>query len=222
MRRYVTCLFTLLASLEAGEPRLSFEKVVRYSETVSGNEIEVALHQGEYDFSRHEITKHVVSEDRRELIKPAAVDGVSFAGTEGHSPFNPHAESLELITINDINLSWNGEKVSVSKELHVNLLGLTLRRDCIQFIPRPSGEELLIQATGGDGGSGYLVSLVLRKNGTHTQYECGYCEDGLRPFPYKIEKIVGKDEMGRQIVESFDWLEGSEQVVPPKSDRAGG
>jgi len=204
--------FLLIICMADAKPKISLETVMQYTETVNENQIEVFIHQGEYDFSQHNLTKEIVSKDGKELIREAAVDGVNFAGTEGMSPFSNQENSLKLITINDIKLTWNGEQISVSKKLHINLVGLTLRRDCIQFIPSPSGEELLIQATGGDGGSSYLVSLVLRKNGMHTQYECSYYENDLPIFPYRIEKTIGKDKEGRLIVEKFNWLPDPDQT----------
>ena len=59
-----------------------------------------------------------------------------------------------------------------------------------------------------------VVSLVLRKNGKHQQYECGYCGSGLRPFPYEIEEPFGVDEQGRTIIETFLWLD-------PRAGKAG-
>ena len=202
--RIILILLSLIHIAHA-QPKVSFEKVVRYSNNVNGNRIEITIHQGIYDFTKHKIAKEVI--DKNEFIREAKVDNVNFAGTEGLSPFGVNTQSFELITINKIELIWNGVKIKVPKNLHINLIGLTLRADCIQFIPRPSGEEILIQATGGDGGASFLTSIVLRRNGKHKQYENGYWEGGLRPHPYIIEEITGTDDKGRIIVNQLNWLE---------------
>jgi hypothetical protein len=202
--------FMLLGSVAIAEQSISFEKVVRYEETVAGNRIEVVIHQKKFDFSKYKLTGGTGNGDG-----PARIDGVEIAGTDGNSPARRGGWPV-VETIAEIDLKWNGKPVSVPKLLHVNLLQLSLDEGCIQFIPRPSGEELLIQATGGDGGGSYLVSLVLRKNGKHKQYEAGYCESGLRPYPYMIEEFGKADSDGVEVKE-FPWLEPR-----PKSDAATG
>ncbi len=198
----------LLSSMSRAQQNISFEKVVRYEETVAGNHIEVVIHQKKFDFSGFKLTGS--AEGSKE---PAKINGIEIAGTDGRSPAGWKGWPL-METIAEIELRWNGKQVHVPKLLHVNLLRLSLDSGSIQFIPRPNGEEMLIQALGGDGGASYLVSLVLRKNGHHKQYEAGYWEDGLRSHPYMI------NEYGRKLkdnveVESFSWLKppaGAEDV----------
>ncbi len=205
--KHLAIAWLSLACIASAQSTVHFEKIVRYREVVAGQTIEVAIHQKPFDFSGCELTG---GENTGEVAK---LDGVEVAGTDGGSPSGmtgwPVVESIA-----EIELKWNGKSIPVPKQVHINLFNLTLRDDRIQFIPRPAGDELLIQATGGDGGASYLVSLVLRKNGKHKQYECGYCESGLRAFPYEIEEPVGIDEEGRTIIETFTWLE-------PKAEQAG-
>ena len=196
-----------LACTAVAQPTVQFEKVVRYHEIISGQEIEVTIHQRPFDFSNCKLTG---GENTGESAK---LDGIDVAGTDGGSPKQitgwPKVESIA-----EIELKWNGKSIPVPKQIHINLFNLTLDHDRIQFVPRPSGDELLIQATGGDGGASYLASLVLRKDGKHKQYECGYCESGLRSFPYEIEEQIGVDEKGRAIINTFTWLE-------PKAEQGG-
>lgn len=190
----------LLGSKVMAEGNISFEKVVYYQETVADNRIEVVIHQKKFDFSKYKLSGGINGSDG-----PAKINGVRIAGTDGKSPASWTGWPV-VETVAEIDLRWNGKQVPVPELLHVNLLQLSLDEGRIQFIPRPNGEELLIQATGGDGGASYLVSLVLRKNGKHKQYEADYCESGLRPFPYMIEEIVKEDSDGVHI-EEFPWLE---------------
>ncbi len=207
--KYFALALLALASTAFAQSSVHFEKIVRYHEVVSGQTIEVAIHQKPFDFSGCKLTG---GENTGEVAK---LDGVEVAGTDGGSPSRitgwPVVESIA-----EIELKWNGKSIPVPKQVYINLFNLTLDDESIQFIPRPSGDEMLIQATGGDGGASYLVSLVLRKDGKHKQYESGYCESGLRPFPYEIEEPVGVDEQGRTIIKTFTWLEPkAEQAVPP-------
>jgi hypothetical protein len=206
--KYLATTWLSLACIALAQSTVHFEKTVRYREVVSGQTIEVAIHQKPFDFSGCKLTG---GENTGEVAK---LDGVKVAGTDGRSPSRitgwPVVESVA-----EIELKWNGKSIPVPKEVHINLFNLTLSDDSIQFIPRPNGTELLIQATGGDGGASYLVLLVLRKNGKHRQYECGYCESGLRAFPYEIEESVGIDDKGRTVIKTFTWLE-------PKAEQNGG
>jgi hypothetical protein len=196
---WLSLVYTALA-----QSSVQFEKIVRYREVVSGQTIEVAIHQKPFDYSGCKLTG---GENTGEVAK---LDGVEVAGTDGRSPSRITGWPV-VQSIAEIELKWNGKAIPVPKRVHINLFHLTLSDDRIQFIPRPAGDELLIQATGGDGGASYLVSLVLRKDGKHQQYECGYCESGLRPFPYEIEEPVGVDEQGRTIIKTFTWLEPKEE-----------
>lgn len=200
-RKVKTCLLclALLNSLSIAQQSISFEKAVRYEETVAGSRIEVVIHQKKFDFSGYKLAGGVEGSE-----EPACINGIEIAGTDGRSPAGWAGWPI-METIAEIELRWNGKQVPVPKLLHINLLRLSLNPGSIQFIPRPNGEELLIQALGGDGGASYLVSLVLRKNGHHKQYEAGYWEDGLRPHPYMIEEIVGRQKDGVEI-NSFPWL----------------
>jgi hypothetical protein len=198
--KYFTLALLALASTAFAQSSVHFEKIVRYRDVVSGQTIEVAIHQKPFDFSGCKLTG---GENTGEVAK---LDGVEVAGTDGGSPSRitgwPVVESIA-----EIQLKWNGQSIPVPKQVYMNLFNLTLDDESIQFIPRPSGDEMLIQATGGDGGASYLVSLVLRKDGKHKQYESGYCESGLRPSPYKIKEAVGVDEQGNTIIKTFTWLE---------------
>ncbi len=198
--KHLAVAFLALICTAPAQSSVHFEKIVRYREVVSGQTIEVAIHRKPFDFSGCKLTG---GENTGEVAK---LDGVEVAGTDGGSPARlagwPVVESIA-----EIELKWNDKSIAVPKQFHINLFNLTLREDSIQFIPRPAGNELLIQATGGDGGASYLVSLVLRKDGKHKQYECGYCESGLRPFPYEIEEQAGVNEQGRTMIETFTWLE---------------
>lgn len=206
--KHLAIAWLSLASTVFGQSSVQFEKIVRYREVVSGQTIEVAIHQKPFDFSGCKLTG---GENTGELAK---LDGVEVAGTDGGSPSRitgwPIVESIA-----EIELKWNGKSIPVPKHVHTNLFNLTLDHESVQFIPRPAGDELLIQATGGDGGASYLVSLVLRKNGEHKQYECGYCESGLRAFPYEVEESIGVDEEDRTIIKTFTWLK-------PKAEQDGG
>ena len=199
--RILALFFFSLASLATARQKVEIEKVVRYRETVSGNRIEVTIHQREFDFSGYKLSGEEDGDG-----KPAKINGVEIAGTDGQSPRKRSKGWPRIETIAEIELKWNGKRIAVPRLLHINLLNLSLRSDSIQFVPRPNGKELLIQAHGGDGGGSYLVSLVLRKNGNHKQYECGYDEGGLRPFPYEIQEATGEEDEGRTIIKSFFWL----------------
>ncbi len=198
--KHIAIAWLTLACTAFAQSSVHFEKIVRYHEVVSGQTIEIVVHQKPFDFSKCKLTG---GENTGEVAK---LDGVEVAGTDGGSPARiigwPVVESIA-----NIELKWNGKLIPVPKQVHINLLNLTLSADTIQFIARPAGDEVLIQATGGDGGASYLVSLVLRKDGKHKQYECGYCESGLRPFPHEVVEPVGVDEQGRTIVKTFTWLE---------------
>lgn len=177
------------------------ETVVRYREAVSGNLIEVAIHQRKFDFSNYKLTGGVLGSEPYEHAK---IDGVEVAGTDSKSPAgNPGWPNIE--TIAEIDLKWNGKPIEVPKLLHINLLNLGLDKDMIQFVPKPDGEELLIQAKGGDGGASYYVSLVLRRNGKHKQYDI-MGGDFLPSFPYCISEVVGMKD-GLLIIEKTPWLE---------------
>jgi len=203
MKHYVIA-WLCLACTAVAQPSVYFEKIIRYQDVIVGQKIEVAIHQRPFDFSNCKLTG---GENTEEVAK---LNGIVVAGTDGGSPNRitgwPIVES-----ISEIELKWNGKSILVPKQVHINLFNLTFDHDSIQFIPRPSGDELLIQATGGDGGASYLVSLVLRKDAKHKQYECGYWESGLRPFPYEIEEPIGVDEKGRTIINTFTWLQSKEE-----------
>lgn len=213
---FMKCLLLiwfLTALTGVAQPSVNFEKIVRYHEVVAGQEIEVTIHQRPFDFSKCKLTG---GENTGEGAK---LDGVEVAGTDGKSPKRFGGWPV-VETIAEIELKWNGKSVPVSTGLHKNLFALTLDPDGIQFIPRPSGEELLIQAIGGDGGGSYLVSLVLRKNGKHKQYECGYWESGLRRYPFEVEEQVRTDEDGRGIFKNFPWLKAkAEQGAAGKTEK---
>lgn len=208
--KYIALSWLAFAFTAIGQSSVHFEKIVRYREVVSGQTIEVAIHQKPFDFSKCKLTG---GGNTGEVAK---LDGVEVAGTDGASPSRitgwPVVESIA-----DIELKWNGKSIPVPKQVHINLFNLTLDDESIQFIPRPSGDEILIQATGGDGGASYIVSLVLRKDGKHKQYEFRYCESGLRPPPYEIEEVVGVDEQGREIVKTFTWLEPKVKQAAPRN-----
>jgi hypothetical protein len=209
MKRIITILLAL-APLANGEPNISEEKIIRFTDTVNGHKIEVSIHQGQYDFADHKISGGVEASD-----EPAKVDGVEFGGTDGQSPFSSSSPDKKLQTIAAITLRWDGNEIPVPKSLHINLLRLTLSFDsswkAIQFVPRPSGEELLIQAKGGDGGASYMTSLVLRKNGEHLQYPPIYWESELPEFPYVITRYLTGNGQQDSAVEEVNWLEPKKQ-----------
>ncbi len=190
-------LLSLLLStviLTRAEPQISFEKVVRYQDTVAGQRIELAISQGDYDFSKHKLTGGVPG-----ASEPAKIDGVEVAGTDGVSPVHPDPNKAIFETVREIRLKWDGKVVEVPKSLHVNLLNLTLAGDfdwkTIQFVPNSAGNALLVQATGGDGGASYLVSLILRKNGNHQQIYHGYWEDDL-PTEVEAWELIKAEQTG--------------------------
>ena len=63
----------------------------------------------------------------------------------------------------------------------------------IQFIPNRMGDALLVQATGGDGGAAYMVSLVFRKDGKHQQFLHDSWGDGL-PKKEEVWKLVSSNQ----------------------------
>ncbi len=198
MTKLLPLLFLLSPPIAFAEGTVRFEQIVHYSEGVAGHSIKVVMHQRLYDFSKHDVKGGDAG-----ARGPATIDGTTILGTDGSSPKMLDGWPM-LKTLVSIELEWDGQRIPVPKELHLNLLSLTLREDSIQFIPRPSGEELLIQATGGDGGGSYLVQLVLRKDGNHQQFEG--CEEVLPPYPHEICEQIGTDEEGRVIVRYFNWL----------------
>lgn len=209
-------LFTV--ALAGAEPQIAFERIVRYQDTVGRHRIELSIHKGDYDFSDHKMTGGVPG-----ATEPAKIDGVEVAGTDGVSPIHPDPTKAELETVREIRLAWGGEKIPVPKSLHINLLNLTLAGDCgwetIQFVPNSAGDALLVQATGGDGGGSYLVSLVLRKNGKHRQIYHGYWED---PLPSKAEawKLVeAEQESAGQPATASEMT--SEDYSEPKPESEG-
>ena len=205
-------LFAFFSGLLAqAKPNITFEKTVRYQDEIAGKSIEILIRQGVYDFSTHKISggANLPVDDPLKESQPAKVDGVEFAGTDGTNPFvGRNRTEMLMETVTEITLIWDGKKIEIPKQLHINLLCLSLADDfgweTIQFLPNSVGDSMLIQATGGDGGGGYLVSLILRKDGKHKQIYHGYWEDEL---PSERE--------------AWELVE-AEQDVPPKSDRAGG
>jgi hypothetical protein len=221
MKLLISFLIPLTASWTYADQKVTFERIVRYQEKVAGHLISVVIHQRPYDFSNHRITGG--EKDKG----PAKIDGVEFGGTDGGSPIGRRGWPM-LETIAQVDLEWDGKKIPVSPKLHLNLLNLPLCEGYIQFVPRPSGEELLIQANGGDGGAAYGVSLVLRRNGEHKQYLYSHGED-LPPAPYEFVERLGTDDEGRSIVNFLTWLEpGAEKASPeppasrPESKTKGG
>ena len=205
MKRILSTLLVLV-NLASGDPEITEEKIVRFIDTVDGHKIEVSIHQEQYDFSEHKLSGGIAGSE-----EPAKVDGVEFGGTDGKSPFSGNSPDKKRETISAIKLKWDGVEIPVSKSLHINLLNLPLESappwSTIQFVTRPSGEELLIQARGGDGGASYMTSLVLRKNGEHTQYPPIYWESGLPDFPYVITRYLTGNGQQDSAVEEIDWLE---------------
>ena len=185
-------IFLSSVTLSNAEPQISFEKIVRYKDTVKGQKVEVVIHQGSYDFSKHNVTGGVPG-----VSDPAKIDGVEVAGTDGVSPIHPDPQKAVFESVREIRLKWNEKVVHVPKSLHINLLNLSLTGDfgwkTIQFFPNSAGNALLVQATGGDGGASYLVSLVLRKNGNHQQFYHGYWEDDL-PTEIEAWKLVKAEQ----------------------------
>lgn len=160
---------------------------VSYSNEIAGHSIKVLVRQAPYDFSRHKVSggRSFEGDQPPEDFKPATIDGVEIAGTNGQNPFGGDQEvKMVRDTLREIDLKWNDKHVDVPKSLHINLLGLELAGDyggdnCIQFVPNPAGDALLIQLIGGEGTSKYLVSLILRKSGKHQQIYHGYWKEDL-------------------------------------------
>ncbi len=183
-QRLIVILFAVTCA--EAEPKVSFEKIIRYQGDISGQSVEVTIRQGLYDFSGHKISggeSFPVDEPPKEF-QPVTIDGVEFAGTDGISPFgDSNKDKMAMETISKITLNWGGQEINVPKVLHINLLCLTLDSDPnfrnFQFVPNSEGNALLLQAIGGDGGASYMASLILRKNGKHRQVLHGYWEDDL-------------------------------------------
>ena len=194
----VASLLLVFIACGTAEPKISFEKIVRYDDTVAGHHIQVSIWQGDYDFTSHTVLdgKTVTNEENGEYFIGATIDGLEIAGTDGGNPFTEKDRTLR--TINNITLQWDGEKVEVSKALHINLFALSLSSQqdwkTIQFFPNAEGDRLLIQATGGDGGGSYMVSLVLSKSGNHKQVYHGYWEDGLTTEKEAWKLIEAEEE----------------------------
>jgi hypothetical protein len=203
---FVVLFLVLMAN---AEQTVTYERLVRYHEVVSGHSISVVIHRQPYDFS-----KHVIAGGEGNQGGPATIDGVLVGGTDGLSP--KRAPGWPVIeTISHIDLVWDGKKIIVPPKLHLNLLNLTLDEGFIQFVPRPSGEELLIQALGGDGGASYGVSLVLRRNGDHKQYLYSH-DENLPVAPYEFFEYLGTDKEGNNIGNLITWLEPKAEAPPDK------
>lgn len=203
--------FVALFSFSMGnaDQTVTYERLVRYHEVVSGHSISVVIHRQPYDFSKHVIAGGEGNSG------PATIDGVKFGGTDGLSPKRVPGWPL-IETISRIDLEWDGKKIDVPPKLYLNLLNLTLDEGFIQFVPRPSGEELLIQALGGDGGASYGVSLVLRRNGDHKQYLYSH-DENLPDAPYEFFEYLGTDREGNTIGNLITWLEPKAETPPDKA-----
>ena len=202
----ILSLILVSTAFAQAEGKVSFEKIVRYQEGVAGHSIEVSIHQGDYDFTGHKFTGGL--EDSTE---PAKIDGVEVAGTDGRSPLLSDPARTVFETVREVRLKWDGVDIAVPKSLHITLFSLTLDHDDIQFIPRPSGTELLIQASGGDGGASYLTSIVLRKDGNHIQYPPIYWEQVELPeFPFIITRFSTGNGQVDSEVEEIPWLKSKE------------
>ncbi len=199
MKLLLSAALLITTSLAGADQKVTYERAVRYHEEVGGHSISVVIHRRPYDFS-----KHLIAGGEQEN-GPATIDGVEFGGTDGGSPKGRRGWPV-IETIAQIDLVWDGKRIPVPPRLHLNLLSLPLCEGYVQFVPRPSGEELLIQANGGDGGGSYGVSLVLRKNGVHQQYLYSHDEQ-LPSAPYEFFEHVGTDKEGRSIVNILTWLE---------------
>lgn len=203
MIRFLTLLVISSSASVQAEGEVSFEKIVRYRHLVAGHSIEVSIHQGEHDFSGHKFSGGLMG--GRE---PAKIDGVEIAGTDGKSPLISDPTRTVFETVREVRLKWDGVDIPVPKSLHINLFGLTLGDGDIQFVPRPSGVELLIQASGGDGGASYLSSIVLKKDGNHVQYPPIYWEEvGLPEHPFIITRFLTGNGQVDSEVEEIHWLQ---------------
>ncbi len=199
MKPLLLFLFLTTSSRCLAEQAVTFEKIVRYQEIVAGHSIKLVMHQRPYDFSKHEIT------GGRDGEGPSKIDGVKIGGTDGTSPKEREGWPM-LKAVVSIELEWDGQRVSVPPNLHLNLLSLVLEKRSLQFVPRPSGEELLILLRGGDGGGAYGVALVLRKSGNHQQYLSSHSAEEIPAPPYEIVDY-GIDKDGRDTVKTFNWLD---------------
>jgi hypothetical protein len=182
-------------AVAADSASITVEKTIRYQASAGTHRIELVLRQGPLVPEKHKI-------EAPKDGKPAMIDGIPIAGTDGGPPHTSHTCSH----LQSVELKWDGKKVPVEARHYVNLLDLSLEPGwSIQFIPSPKGDALLIQATGGDGGGSYLTSLVLRQDGNHKQFEAGYHESGLPHYPYEINEYGKATEDGVE-VNTFNWL----------------
>lgn len=207
-------MLCIAAIADGQKPVYTVEKIMRYGLTASGHTIEIAIHQGQINTKSHRLSGGYHHEDKSK-DKPATIDGIEIAGTDSDLP-KMDPVGVGYTTITKIDLKWDGKTVQVAPRHYINLFDLHLDTSSIQVIPSEEGDAVLIQGLGGDGGGSYLVSLVLRKNGKHRQYEAGYCESGLRPYPYAIY-FDGRDkEDGMDHLSSFNWRKSK-----PVQDRGG-
>ncbi len=162
------CQQTSPITVTTAGPPSDTDSILSYQEKVNGHAIELSIHWGDYDFSKHTLSGGMPGD-----TETAKVDGIEFAGTDGESPFHFDPDKKTLEIIRDIRLKWDGETIDVPKRLHINLLNLPLIYETdwksLQVSPNQAGDTLLIQVTGGDGGASYLALIVLRKNGKHKQ-----------------------------------------------------
>lgn len=122
---------------------------------VSGNKIEVLITQKKFYPDEHLITFKDSSDESSALI-------------DGKVPIGTDNSAYALTEIDSFVVKWNGNTVRISKNLYTDCYNPNVRSSSI--LPSEDGHEVLIIMSGSDGGGGYTIGWLIRKNGNHKRY----------------------------------------------------